>query len=74
MVDKIKKGSWKTTLCGACTFAIAILVGTLAYFDGDPVTEINPSEILQAGMALFVGLGLFAARDNDKSSEDVEAK
>ena len=58
--------SWKTTLCGA--------VGALgAYL----VTTTDPSWLPTVGKLLsglsVAGIGFFA-RDNDKSSEDVNAK
>ena len=58
--------SWKTTLCGA----IAAAAGGVAAANLDPLV----TKIATVVASLASGLvGLFA-RDNDKSSEDVNAK
>ena len=51
-------------LVAVCTAAIALL-------DGDPETTVNVELVIAEVVA---GIGLFAARDNDKSSEDVGVK
>ncbi len=61
--------SWKTTLLGILVLIGAFVSGAMATFDSDPTTVIDMGEIIAA----ITGLGLFAARDNDKSSEDVGA-
>jgi len=64
--------SWKTTLCGVLGFvATVITVVAQPLLDGDPATE--PMWAV-AGTALAACIGLFFARDNDKSSEDVGTK
>lgn len=64
------KRSWKTTAAG--TGAILVAVGgalTAIGADKDVATAIAT-----AIPAIFAGIGLLAARDNDKSSEQVGAK
>ena len=56
-------GSWKTSLAGYITLAIAILMGAQAIMDEQmPDTE--------SIIAALVGVGLIQSRDHDKSSED----
>mgnify|MGYP003658625948 CR=1 FL=1 len=63
------KGSWKTTLSGIMGIIVAgwQLIGA-PILDSDPTTVANFSAFIPV---LLVGLGLVAARDNDKSSEQV---
>lgn len=63
--------SWKTTLAGVGLILTSLGQVMTASFDSDPMT--NPQwEVLIA--AVIAGVGLFMARDNNKSSEDVGAK
>ena len=63
--------SWKTTVAGICAILAAVAGALAAELDGDPATTANWTAVIAAVVA---GLGLIAARDNDKSSEDVGAK
>jgi hypothetical protein len=58
--------SWKTTLCGA----IAAAAGGIAGANLDPIV----TKIATIVASLASGLVGFFARDNDKSSESVNAK
>ena len=69
-VDSMK-GSWKTTAAGICAILVAIGTAIIALVDGDPKTSINFEATM---VAISAGVGLLAARDNDKSSEQVGAK
>lgn len=63
--------SWKTTLAGIGLILTSLGQVMTARFDSDLMT--NPQwEVLIA--AVIAGVGLFMARDNNKSSEDVGAK
>lgn len=59
--------SWKTTSTGILTILGALV--TLWY----KRHELAPEIIMGAAMAILTGIGLIAARDNDKSSEAVGA-
>lgn len=65
------KGSWKTTT--AAVLGVVALAATqgAAMLDGDPATVPNWALVVAALPGL---VGLFFARDNDRSSEDVGAK
>lgn len=63
--------SWKTTACGIIAIAVAVLSALRALWDGDPATVADWSVVASSVMA---GIGLLAARDNGKTSEDVGAK
>lgn len=66
------KGSWKTTLCGLLglvTAAITMIAQPM--LDGDPSTSPQWAAF---GTAVAAAVGLFFARDDNKSSEDVGAK
>ena len=66
------KGSWKTTVCGLLGLvAAAITLIAQPILDGDPSTDPQWAVF---GTSLAAAVGLFFARDNDKSSEDVGAK
>jgi len=69
-----KNKSWKTTGIAICAFLVALCTAFTAFADGNPETVVNWESLLEAGMAFGVGLGFWAARDNDKTSEDVGAK
>lgn len=62
--------SWKTTLAGIAALVAAITTAIAAQFDSDPATTAEWGIVITA---VFAALGLTAARDNDKSSEDVGA-
>ena len=60
--------SWKTSALGFIAIAVAILGVLSKVLSGQPVNlEVVIPEIVAA-------IGLLAARDNDKTSEDVGAK
>jgi hypothetical protein len=63
--------SWKTTTAGIAAAVAAIANAISAQFDGDPAT--NPEWGLVIA-AVSAAVGLFKARDNDVSSEDVKKK
>lgn len=63
--------SWKTTLAGIAAAVGAAGTALAAYFDADPNTV--PDWGLTIGL-ISAAVGLFTARDNDKSSEDTGAK
>ena len=64
--------SWKTTLCGILGLVAAgITLVAIPMLDEDPATAANWGAF---GVAIATAMGLWFARDNDKSSEDVGAK
>jgi len=63
--------SWKTTVMGVCAILTAVAGAVKLLVDGDPATNPDWTATLAAVAA---GIGLIAARDNDKSSESVGAK
>ena len=65
--------SWKTTVLGVCAILIAVAGALTAVLDGDPQTSVDVEAVITAVVAALAGMGLIAARDNDKSSEDVGA-
>lgn len=65
------KKSWKTTGAGIGAILVAIGSALSATFDADPLTVADWGAVIAAVIA---GVGLIAARDNDKSSEEVGAK
>lgn len=64
----MKKLSWKTTSAG-----VASIIGGLwmLWTNRHQMTE---STLTGAVIAILSGLGFVSARDNDKTSEDVNAK
>lgn len=60
--------SWKTSAAGIGAILIAVGSALTATFDGDPATVADWGAVVAAVIA---GIGLIAARDNDKSSQDV---
>jgi uncharacterized membrane protein YhiD involved in acid resistance len=60
--------SWKTTAAGIGAILVAVGSALTAMFDADPSTVADWGAVVAAVIA---GVGLIAARDNDKSSQDV---
>jgi hypothetical protein len=60
--------SWKTTLAGVLSIVVAVGGAALAWAQTGQVPPLEP--VVAAVMA---GIGLIAARDNDKTSEQVGA-
>ena len=67
----MKSKSWKTTVAGIAAIIAAISTAVAAQLDDDPNTVPNWGLVIPA---IAAGAGLVAARDNDKSSEQVGAK
>jgi hypothetical protein len=65
------KKSWKTSAAGIGAILVALGSALSATFDADPVTVPDWGALVAA---IIAGVGLLAARDNDKSSEEVGAK
>ena len=65
------KNSWKTTTAGIAAILCAITGAVGLMLDGKPDTNPDWTAVIAAVTA---GIGLIAARDNDKSSEDVSVK
>jgi len=64
--------SWKTTLCGLLSLVAAgLTLVAVPMLDADPATLPNWGAF---SAALAAAVGLFLARDNDKSSEQAGAK
>ena len=63
--------SWKTTVMGVCAILTAVVGAVKLLVDGDPATNPDWTAVIAAVAA---GIGLIAARDNDKTSESVGAK
>lgn len=66
--------SLKTTILGICVILVAIGSAGKALLDGDPGTAVDVEAVMASVMAGLAGMGLIAARDNDKASEDVGLK
>ena len=63
--------SWKTTLCGVLSLVAAgITLVAVPLLDADPATLPNWGAF---GAALSAAVGLFLARDNDRTSEQAGA-
>ncbi len=65
-------GSWKTSWAGIIGAVVAILTLVVV-----PLTDDDPNTAplwTAAITAVLTALGLMAARDNDKTSEDVKTK
>ena len=60
--------SWKTTTAGIGAILVAVGSALSSMFDNDPATVADWGAVVAAVIA---GIGLLAARDNDKSSKDV---
>lgn len=63
--------SWKTTALGIVTIALGVLGAFKAYLTGG---SIDGTLLTTVAASVVSGFGLIAARDNNKSSEDVGAK
>lgn len=64
----MKSTSWKTTAAGISAIVAAVAGAAKLMLDADPNTNPDWTALIAAVTA---GVGLIAARDNDKSSEDV---
>ena len=64
-------GSWKTTIAGMIGAVSLALPQVQALLDSDPATVCDWNIIVGAVTVL---IGFIAARDGDKSSEDVGVK
>ena len=60
--------SWKTSAAGVGAILVAVGSALSSMFDNDPATVADWGAVVAAVIA---GIGLLAARDNDKSSKDV---
>ena len=65
------KRSWKTTTFGVLTILSALMNAAMAVLDGNAATNPDWTVVITA---ITAGVGLIAARDNNKSSEDVGVK
>ena len=64
--------SWKTTVCGILSLVAAgITLVAVPMLDADPATLPQWGAF---GAAIAAAMGLWFARDNDKSSEQAGAK
>lgn len=63
--------SWKTTVAGIGVALVAIGSALQAQFDGDPATSADWGIVIAA---MIAAVGLFWARDNNRTSEQVGAK
>lgn len=70
MAKKKKLRSTRTTLAGVAAIGAALLSAAHAHLDGDPSTAIQWEVVITA---IAAGAGLIAARDNNRTSEDVGA-
>lgn len=67
----MKNSSWKTTAAGVGAIVAAIAGALNLVFDGNTMTNPDWTSVIAA---ITAGVGLVMARDNDKSSEDVNKK
>ena len=67
----MKNSSWKTTTAGVSAIVAAIAGALNLVFDGNTMTNPDWTSVIAA---ITAGVGLVMARDNDKSSEDVNKK
>lgn len=67
----MKTKSWKTTGAGIGAILVAVGSALSATFDADPLTVADWGAVIAA---IIAGIGLIAARDNDKTSEQVGAR
>lgn len=71
LVEANKMKSWKTTGLGVAMILGSVAFAATALLDNDPTTVVD-FKILYA--SIMAGFGLIAARDNNKTSEDVGVK
>ena len=64
----MKTSSWKTTAAGLSAIIASVAGALNLLFDANPNTNPDWTALIAA---ITAGVGLIAARDNDKSSEDV---
>lgn len=64
------KHSWKTTACGILALVVVLGRTAIALLDADEAT--NPQWDVVAATITMV-IGLFFARDNNRTSEEVDA-
>ena len=69
--DFMQNKSWKTTAAGITSIIAAVAGALNLMFDGNTLTNPDWTSVVASVTAGIVGI---AARDNDKSSEDVSAK
>lgn len=67
----MKNASWKTTVAGVSAIIASIAGALNLVFDGNTITNPDWTSVIAA---ITAGVGLIMARDNDKSSEDVNKK
>lgn len=63
--------SWKTSCAGLGAIVVALCAALSARLDGDPATTPDWKAL---GAQVVLAIGLLAARDNNKTSEQVGAK
>ncbi len=63
--------SWRTTLAGISTILAALAIAGKAFFDTDPATNVDWSQL---SLAITAGLGLINARDNKVTSAQAGAE
>lgn len=68
---RIFSGSWKTGWLGVLAVASAAITFILTpLLDGNPATSVDLGAVLPT---ILAGLGVYVARDDDKTSEQVGA-
>lgn len=70
-MDRVTKGSWRTTAVGALAAVGLLITQVVALLDDNPATKLDPAVVMTALAALVGG---FVARDDKVSSEDARAK
>ena len=66
-----RKYNVRTTSLGAGAIAIAVIGAAMAFFDGDPATNVDIDATMAA---ISAGLGLIFARDANITSEEAGEK
>ena len=66
--NRMKNRSWKTTLAGIGAILTALGIGATA------ISEDRYEQLAAVIPGILAGIGLLAARDNDKTSEETGAK
>lgn len=74
MTELLQQKSWITTGVGLLVAFVGILTVAIPLFDGNPDTAVDVSLLGQAAVEFLIAGGFIAARDNNKSSEDVGTK